>query len=275
VGRSSRFADRRGGKVVGSSTSLRPSGRQRGRLRASSENRLQLLDGFELVRDGMPVALPMSAQRLVAFLALHERPLLRSHVAGTLWIDSSEDHAHANLRSTLWRLHRCTNGLIEANGPQLRLSADVAVDLREVEALARCALDSSAPVALDVSPSAFGGDLLPDWYDDWVLLEREHFRQLRLRALDVLCERLTKAGRLGEALEVGLAALVGEPLRESAHRAIIRVHLAEGNIGEAIRQHGFCRELLRSHLGVEPSRQMEELMANVTIRRRSRDGCAG
>jgi DNA-binding SARP family transcriptional activator len=214
----------------------------------------------------VPIALPMSAQRLVAFLALHNRPLLRSYVAGTLWLDTSDERAHANLRSTLWRLHRCNRGLVEVRGQQLTLSAGVAVDLREVERLARYALDVTAPGALEIPSAALGGDLLPDWYDDWVLLEREHFRQLRLRALDALCERLAQAGRLGDALEVGLAALAGETLRESAHRAVIRVHLADGNPGEAIRQYRFCRRLLGAHLGVEPSHQMEELMRSVTTR---------
>ena len=237
----------------------------------SSGTMLRLLGSFELVQDGMPISLPMNAQRLVAFLALHERPLLRSYVAGTLWLNTSEERAHANLRSTLWRLRRRNGGFVEVSGQQLRFSADVVVDVREVERLARSALDDAASSALELSPASLAGDLLPDWYDDWVLIEREHFRQLRLRALDVLCERLTRAGRLADALEAGIAALAGEPLRESAHRAVIRVHLAEGNACEALRQYRFCRHLLEEHLGVEPSAQMEELIGSVTVWRRSRD----
>lgn len=226
--------------------------------------RLRLLDAFELVCDGTPIPLPMNAQRFVAFLALHQRPLLRSFVAGTLWLNTSDERAHANLRSTLWRLQRWNHGLVEVRGQQLRLSTGVDVDVREVESLARQTLDDTSPAALELAPSALTGDLLPDWYDDWVLIEREHFRQLRLRALDALCARLTRAGRLGEALEAGLASVAGEPLRESAHRAVIRVHLAEGNACEAVRQYHLCRRLLEEHLGVEPSRQLEELMGDVT-----------
>ncbi|HSF60641.1 MAG TPA: BTAD domain-containing putative transcriptional regulator [Gaiellaceae bacterium] len=251
-------------------TTVTSAPRRRSRRPKSDGARLTLLDSFELVHDGVPIRLPMNAQRLVAFLALHQRPLLRPYVAGTLWLNTSEERAHANLRSTLWRLQRSDRGLIEVSGQQLRVSADVVVDLREVERLARSALDDTAG-ALELSPAAFTGDLLPDWYDDWVLIERERFRQLRLRALDVLCERLTRAGRLAEALEAGLAALAGEPLRESAHRAVIRVHLAEGNACEALRQYGFCRRLLEEHLGVEPSPRMEELIGSVTVWRRSRD----
>ncbi len=239
-----------------------PGRRTRG-VRSSAGVRLRLLSSFELLRDGRPVELPMSAQRVVAFLALHNRPLLRSYVAGSLWLDTPEQRAHANLRSALWRLHRCSRGLVDAAGQRLRLSAAVEVDLRRVEALARRALSEGCPGDVGPAIDQLGDDLLPDWYEDWVLLEREQFRQLRLRALDVVCERLTREGRLGEALEVGLASLVGEPLRESAHRAVIRIHLADGNPGEAVRQYRLCRRLL-GELGVPPSPQLAELMRGVT-----------
>ena len=90
---------------------------------------LQLLDGFEVRRDGAAVALPRSARRLVAFLALHERPLHRIYVAGSLWLESTDDHANASLRSTLWRLGRQERALIDADGNLVRLVPEVTVDL--------------------------------------------------------------------------------------------------------------------------------------------------
>ena len=199
----------------------------------------------------------MSAQRVIAFIALHDHPLQRAYVAGSLWLDSSEARAHANLRSALWRLGRPGCALVDTRDQQLRIDADVSVDVRDIELGIRAMLAGS-DVAL--SASLLGADLLPDWYDDWVLLERERFRQLRLHALEVLCERLTEAGRLGEALDAGLAAVAGEPLRESAHRALVRVHLAEGNTAEALRQYGLFRRMLREQLGLEPSAQIEQLL---------------
>src|SRR5437867_4028183 len=65
-------------------------------------------------------------------------------------------------------------------------------------------------------------DLLPDWYDDWVALERERLRQLRVHALEQLCDRLLVAERFGEATEAALAASRTEPLRESPQRLLIR-----------------------------------------------------
>jgi DNA-binding SARP family transcriptional activator len=224
--------------------------------------RLSLLGSFELVRGRRRVHVPMSSQRLVAFLALHDRPLLRLYVASVLWLDTPEERAYANLRTALWRLHRCDPGLVDAAGQELRLSPKVAVDLREAEAAAQRILEVGEPDE-GFEPAELGNDLLPDWYDDWVLLERERFRQVRLHALDALCERLTTGGRLEEALEVGLSAVAAEPLRESAHRAVIRVHLAEGNTAEAIRQYRLCRRLLKEQLDVEPSRRMQELFDQV------------
>jgi DNA-binding SARP family transcriptional activator len=221
---------------------------------------LRLLNAFALECDGALLQLPTSAQRVLAFVALHDHPLRRPYVAGSLWLDSPEDRAYANLRSALWRLRRCDPRLVEAEGCDLSLGCDVDVDLRDLERLARSVVAGTASDPLSVDASLFGSDLLPDWYDDWVLIEREHYRQLRLHALDALCERLTAGGRLEEALEVGLAAVAGEPLRESAQRALVRVHLAEGNVGEAARQYRLYRRLLHEQLGIEPSRLMEELV---------------
>jgi DNA-binding SARP family transcriptional activator len=220
-----------------------------------------LLEGFELRLGGQVVDLPLGAQRLIAFLALHDRPLQRSFVANSLWLDSSEERAGANLRSALWRLHRSSRPVVDVRGTQIRLRADVAVDLREATGRARRLLDANAPTDFDEPfEIATMGDLLPDWYEDWILVERERFRQLRLHALETLCERLSGASRHAQAVEAGLGAVAGEPLRESAHRALIAAYLAEGNAGEAIRQYRMCERLLRDELGIEPSPLIRQLV---------------
>jgi len=222
---------------------------------------LSLLNAFELRCDGRDVNLPVSAQRLVAFVALHGGPLLRVYVAGTLWLHASDERAGASLRSSLWRLNRAGLQIVEASSTHLRLAPEVDVDVQRASELARRLLDGAATDAdLDSAEEELRGELLPDWYDDWLVFERERFRQLSLHALEALADRLVAAGRLGKALEVALAALAGEPLRESAHRTLIRVHLAEGNRGEALRQYELCRRLLQDRLGVEPSPQLDELI---------------
>jgi DNA-binding SARP family transcriptional activator len=246
--------------VGGARSSLRPSQRRSPR---SCVVELRLLSSFELIDEGVRVALPMSGQRLVAFVALHERPLRRGYVAGSLWPDTSDQQAAANLRSTLWRVRCRSRALLDASGHRVQLGAGVVVDFREAERLAWQELDGSAGGGESCDQRLFAGDLLPDWYDDWVLLERERFRQVRLRALDVLCERHARAGRITQALEAGLLSVAGEPLRESAHRGVVRVHLRDANAGEALRQYRLCRKLLNEQLGVEPSEQMRQLVVGL------------
>ncbi len=228
---------------------------------ATEVGTLSLLHGFELTCGGRPVAIPRSSQRLLAFVALHDRPLQRGYVAGNLWTESSDERAAANLRSALWRLNRGGRALVEASVGQLHVAAGLRVDIRDAIARARSVLAgsvSSGDLTLYAIP--LDCDLLPDWYEDWVLVERERYRQLRLHALEALCDRLTTARRFAEAVEAGLTAVAAEPLRESAQRALISAHLAEGNQGEAIRQYRQFQHQLSEELGVQPSIDLRELM---------------
>jgi DNA-binding SARP family transcriptional activator len=77
-------------------------------------------------------------------------------------------------------------------------------------------------------------ELLPDWYDECVLIEREHLRELRVHTLELVCERLTQQRRCSEAVEVALTAIAEDPLRKSARPALISVYVAEGNCAKAI-----------------------------------------
>jgi DNA-binding SARP family transcriptional activator len=226
---------------------------------------LGLLRGFELLDRDRQVHLPFSAQRVLAFLALHDRPLQRVYVAGSLWLDSSEAHANASLRTALWRLRRPSCRLVEATPTHVALATAVHVDVREAKAAAESVLGGLDGDADWTSILCRAGEILPDWYEDWVLIEREHFHQLRLHALEALCEALTSAGRFVDAIQAGLAAVQGEPLRESAHRTLIRVYLAEGNQVEAVRQYRYFRRILAESLDLEPSELMNDLMAPLPI----------
>jgi DNA-binding SARP family transcriptional activator len=226
---------------------------------------LSLLSGFELRRDGRPLAVAPSAQRLLAFLALHRGRLARIFVAGHLWSDASEQRATAALRTALWRLGTADPGIVRCEGQSLLLDPAVTIDVAEGAGLARQALGGCDTPTSTAALAGLrdSGELLPDWYDDWVLIERERFRQLRLHALERLCETLSAQGRHAEATDAAIAAVASDPLRESAHRALIAAHLAEGNCGEAIRQYDSCRRLLRRDLGIAPSPALDGLVAHL------------
>src|SRR5262245_11240073 len=114
---------------------VRPAPAQLRPATANPSWSVRLVDGFALSCDGRLVRLPISAQRLVAFLALVDRPIPRPRVAGTLWPDTTDGRAMGNLRSVLWRLRRRADGVISATDGLLMLAARVDVDAHDLVAL--------------------------------------------------------------------------------------------------------------------------------------------
>jgi DNA-binding SARP family transcriptional activator len=231
--------------------------------------RLSLIRGFELRSGSFAVPMAFSAQRLMAFVALQDGVVRRSHASGMLWANVTEQRASSSLRSALWRTPSPGGrSLIQASSTHLRLSPAVKVDFRETVSLAVSVLDHEDGLGgtddLRDQLRQLGHDLLPDWYEDWVLVERERYRQLRLHALEAVCHRLTDLGRYALALDAGLAAVACEPLRESAQREVIRVHLAEGNTAEALRQYRSYAHLLSKELGARPSPSLQRLLSEAS-----------
>jgi DNA-binding SARP family transcriptional activator len=239
-------------------------------LSGDSPVTISLISDFELRYADLPITMAPSSQRLICFLALRNRALRRSHVSSTLWLDSSESRANANLRSALWRVPKPDGHTVVCSShTHVWLCQNVDVDLHRMINRAYTVIDRTQPdlEVADVTRdlSSFGDDVLPGWYDDWVIMERERFRQLRLHVLDRLAEQLLTIGRYGDAAQAALASVQAEPLRESAHRLLIRAHFQEGNIAEAIRQYDRYAFLLQTELHARPSSAMEQLMTATAV----------
>lgn len=221
---------------------------------------VRLFGSFCLLQSGSELRCPASAQRLVALVALRG-PLPRVYAAGLLWPAGSEQHALGSLRTALWRLHGLPCPVVEQRGPMLALAGGVSTDVARVTGLAHALLDK--PTEMELLPSTCrieAQELLLGWYDDWVALDRERFRQLHLHLLENLAKELLVRSRHAEALDSAISAVRVEPLRESAHRLIMLVHLAEGNLGEAERQLRSCSRLFADELGVAPSSALQQIV---------------
>ena len=228
---------------------------------------VRVLGGFSLFWGDSVLRVPRASQRLLAFLALQRRMVKRAAIAGTLWPEASESRASANLRSALARLQGTARKALAADKLELGLAEGIVIDVRDAQGLARRLLDPAvtpdrAELGMAAVP-ALSADLLPDWYDDWVLLEAEDWRQLRLHALEALAVRLIALGRWGEAANAASAAVRAEPLRESARAALIQAHLAEGNQSEAVREFTRYRTLLDAELGLAPTPRLHELLTSL------------
>lgn len=220
--------------------------------------RLSLLGGFTLRLDDRPVRVHDTGARLLAMLALAGGQSVSRTVAAERICAGDADRAGARLRSVLWRLPKSGEQRLVDGSGALRLAEHVEVDVWRAEHDAR-ELTSGEHDVPDLR--GFGADLLPDWADDWLLLEREAFRQTRLHALERASVRLCRAGRFDAALQAALTAVGCEPLRETAHRCVVEVHLAEGNPAEALRQYQTYRRLLAVELGLVPSQAIRSLLA--------------
>jgi len=154
--------------------------------------RITLLGQFRVDKDSQTVEIASRpAQSLLALLVLsagtrHQRAKL----AGLFWPDSAESNALSNLRHTLWRLRKAIGSeyLLADNqvitfDPEADYWLDAAIlDQRLTE-------DASLD-GLITSVSAYRGELLPGFYDDWVILEREKLQGVYERKIKHLLDRL-------------------------------------------------------------------------------------
>ena len=174
-------------------------------------------------------------QRLITALAIHG-PRPRSYLVGLLWPESRESRAMESLRVSMHLVSRQVPGLLVNGGAELSLSDLVDVDLHRVRScvreLSQTGLNGNAASSLNLLRDA---ELLPGWYDDWVLFEQSRLRQDRLHAFHIIARESLARCDFEVALEASEAALELEPLYESAVGLLIRAQRHQGNNAAALR----------------------------------------
>jgi DNA-binding SARP family transcriptional activator len=229
--------------------------------------RLTLFGGFRLSDQTGALNVPRASQRILAFLALLGTRD-RRYVANMLWPDGTEAHALGSLRSALWRLGEERANIVCADDTTLAVHPSLSVDVHEFHDCAT-ALSDGLAVRLDHAKATLAmPPLLPGWYDDWVLLAEERIRQRRLHALEMLADQYSAIGNFAAALDAAHLAIATEPLRESAHRTAIRVHLAEGNLNEAVKHFDRFATKLVAEVGIQPTDQLRDLITPLVTRGR-------
>ncbi|MFD0167939.1 BTAD domain-containing putative transcriptional regulator [Streptomyces decoyicus] len=228
--------------------------------------RLEILRPFQVACGGRRVAVSTASQRLLAFLALHREGAHRRSAAEQLWPDCTSCRAAANLRSALCQGRKLGSGAaIVSADHSLALAPSLSVDFHDAWDAARRLVsgDGMLPdgeqLVADLSQN-----LLPGWNDEWLLLERERWDQLRLYALEALAQRFQTEGCHLSALQTSLAAVSIDPFRETPHRIAVEVHLAEGNVACAVKRYQDYRRLLQRELKVAPSPRLTRLIRDLT-----------
>lgn len=200
--------------------------------------------------------LTAGARRAVAYLAVKGPVVQRSLMSMELWPALLEPRARANLRRAIWQT---PPGWVTASSWEVRLEAEV-----DVVAARRVADRAVADLPVDAGElDLLTRDLLPGWYEDWLLDEQDAFHLVRLQGLEAVCCTATRLRQYGLATRAGLAAVSAEPLRQSAVCALIRAHLEEGNSYEALRRYEHYRSALADELGVDPAPEVAALVGGL------------
>lgn len=222
---------------------------------------LSLLGAWRLRSGNNTVTVASREQKLIACVGLlgcrH-----RSFLAGLLWPKSSETQAAGNLRTTVWCISHAFPHLLQAGADTLELDESVRVDVATLQRhVARMQAQPEAHVPDSYLDHLSRAELLPGWYDDWVIFEQERLRQMRLSTLELLARQQLAAGEPGSAVIAAISAASIEPLRESAHLLLVQAHLAAGNRAAAVRAYTMFANRLEGELGVQPSSQLSDLVA--------------
>ncbi len=226
---------------------------------------LTLLGGWQLRVDGDLHPMGVRQQRLVAALAVFG-PRSRRFLAGRLWPECTEAHALGSLRAAVFTVSRRLPGLLVCSGSDLRLGDAVDVDLHRL----RRALSSSVFETAVADPwwfaSASNADLLPGWYDDWVVTEQHRLHDLYLTATECLAETALARDDHFHARHLAEVARSIDPLRESATGILIRAHLAMDNEATALAVFHEYAAALADELGARPSPHIAGLLTTVGLR---------
>ncbi len=239
--------------------------------------RIVLLGGLEIAASDAAVgaSLTRKAKALVAFLALQgARGQSREKLAELLWGDSAEEQARTNLRQTLSSIRKALNrdgtDYLVTDGDRISLAnQDIDLDVALFERL----VAEATPDTLNHAARLYKGDLFDgfslkeDSFEAWARAERERLRHLATDALTRLIAHCEEAGDTGRCIETAARLLALDPLREAAHRILMRAYAAQGRQASALKQFDSCRDILKRELGVAPEPETVALYRDIRQQR--------
>jgi predicted ATPase/DNA-binding SARP family transcriptional activator len=207
--------------------------------------------------------LSRSAQSLFAYLILSAGTAhRREKLAGLFWPDSLEETARDNLRHALWRLRKALQSVsatiyLQANDLTVTFntSAEYSLDAAALAGLGK--IDSTE--ALISVLSCYQGELLPGFYDEWVLSEREHLHSIFEHHMARLMSLLQQEQRWLDVLEWAERWIKLGRKPEPAYRALMTAHAAGGNMSKVVESYERCVKALLDS-GVEPSEETQQLL---------------
>ena len=236
---------------------------------------VRLLGQFQILMDGERINITSRAdQSLLAYLILNAGTAYRrEHLAGLFWPSSEERKAKGYLRLSLWHLRKAihehapsapdyfqANRISIAFNPRLPYWLDSAVLQDEV---------GNSLEDLISATQVYAGELLPGFYDEWVVLERERLRAVYNSKMQALLEQLQVAQRWRALMQQAEHWISMGDHPEPAYRALIQGYAKLGDLAGALSAYERCVISLERDLGIEPSVETQTLFQKVQTESRS------
>jgi two-component SAPR family response regulator len=208
---------------------------------------------------------------LQVLIALGGRKISETKIADILWPDDDGDMQIQSLHSTVYRLRKLlgSKNAIKYKGGRLSLNDRIIwVDawaferlLGEAENLFRGKSKPQQVVQLRKKIfSLYQNAFLPQLTDrNWTVQFREKLKSKFLRVIEQFGNFYLEAGNYKEAVALYQKALEVDPLLESCYQQIMLSYINLGKTSEAVNTYRSCTRILKSGLGVEPSKKTRQI----------------
>ena len=239
---------------------------------------IRLLGQYAVAVNGQPLApLPTERSRLLlAYLALHPTPQPRSHLIGLLWPDLPEKQARRRLTQEMWRINNELSkvGLtatLTAQGDaiQFAVGVDVVCDAHQLQTLLeRCQVENLTTwPSLAELTTLQRGELLPGYFDDWILVARERLFQAYSAAMMRLLSQCKRMGDWETATAVVDALRQLDPLSEVWIAESLQIALSLRRPGTSLQQYEQFVAALQETFEIAPSPELAALAQQVAAQR--------
>ncbi len=235
---------------------------------------LRLLGQFSIILNEQAIEIPSRpAQALLAYLVLNAgTPQSRERLAGLFWPDASEANARSSLRHALWRLRKDFSQpgtpedlYLVADRYSITFAPQVECFI-DIEILDNPVVEDTTLSDLMGGLNAYKGELLPGFYEDWVILERERLRAVFEKKANLLIERLLEQERFKETVEWAERWISHGQVPEPAYRALMIAHFRLGDLSSMAAAYQRCVKDLKASLELEPSTETRALYERLSER---------
>lgn len=225
------------------------------------------LGGLQVELNGRPLSgfVSTKVQALLIYLALTVRPQPREKLIGLLWADMPDADAKTNLRQALSNLRKLVPDHVSIERDTAAFKPD-STRLLDVH----CFEDHLKADRLEAAIEVYHGDFLDGFavrdapeFEEWVLAQREHWRELALQALHTLTQRALQAGRYADGIEAARRMLAIDAWREEAHRLLMLLLARSGQFSAALAQYATCRRVMQAEFKTEPAAETMRLYERI------------